>query len=131
MQLNGKTYPLKADGNGTITYVAPDGQIYILDPTTAGDTWIFEREQGTGKPVIGFRKGTSDRDAELLLSLDGASSLAATLLHDEDDHPRHYIFATDQGKNNALKRPAFILRQPGAKKSPLEKWAAFRILVIQ
>lgn len=126
-------YSLSAGGDGEVTYTAPDGKKYTLDPSTAGTGWIFEREQNSGKPVIAFRRGRNGLEGELQVSLDGAPSLSATLLHSEDDVPREYYFATDigNGRNNVLDRPAFILRLKGYTGCPVRKWAGFRIMVVE
>ena len=68
-----KTYYLRAYQNGKVVYDAPDGKRYTLDPATAGNDWIYENEQNSGKPVIAYRRGNRYRDGVLAVSLDGAS----------------------------------------------------------
>lgn len=131
-----KTFYLRSDATGKIKFNAPDGETYTLDPLTAGNDWIYENEQNSGKPVIAFRKGNDSRDGEIVVSLEGAPSISATLLHHEDDTPRNYIYATDGGNPgipefDKHKRPCFRLRLQGHKGSPLLNYVGFRIMVVK
>jgi hypothetical protein len=122
-----ETYAVSADEQGVVRYEAPDGQAYELDPELgAPGRWLIVEDR-TGRPVMGYLTRPGE-DGTLLLSLDGACSLAATLLHDGDDFPRSYACATDEGNENELGRPAFILRAAGVEGCPVAPWAGFRLL---
>ncbi len=121
---------LRSDPLGRITWVAPDGNSYTLDPANAQPfQWLIVNDDA-GKPVMGFYK-KPNVDAILVVSIDGAKSIAATLLHAEDDTARRvYYFATDAGNTNALNRPAFVLRAQGFEDSPLEVNANFFVMCV-
>jgi hypothetical protein len=112
-----QTFALTSDEHGVITWNAPDGERYELDPALAStDHWLLVEDRA-GQPVMGYLTRPGE-DGTLLLSLEGACSLAATLLHDGDDHPRKLYWATDEGNDNRLQRPAFILRAQDVEGSP-------------
>lgn len=127
-----KFFKLSSDGSGKVTYKSPDGNNYILDPSTGGASWIFVYDT-SANPVMAYRKGnsTTDFDGELVVSLDGAGSIMATLLHNEDDFPRKYYYATDGHNNNPLNRPAFILRSDGIAGCPVQKWSHLVIMTVK
>ncbi len=123
-------FNLRSDPNGRITWVAPDGNPYTLDPANAQPfQWLLVNDNN-GKPVMGLYK-KPNVDAILVVSLEGAKSIAATLLHAEDDTARRvYYFATDAGNTNALNRSAFVLRAQGFEDSPLEVNANFFVMCV-
>jgi hypothetical protein len=122
-----ETYAVSADERGVVRYEAPDGGTYELDPgLAASGRWLTVEDQ-TGRPVMGYLSRPGE-NGTLLLSLEGACSLAATLLHDGDDLPRRYVYATDEGNENELGRPAFILRAENVEGCPVARWAGFRVL---
>jgi hypothetical protein len=123
-------YYLRRHPSGVIYWDAPDGTTYGLDPADAVPyQWITVKD-ADGKPVMAYytKPGV---DSILVVSLDGANSLAATLLHAEDDTARRvYYFATDAGNTNVLNRPAFILRAQGFEDSPIEVNANFYVMCV-
>jgi hypothetical protein len=122
-----ETYAFSADEDGVVRYEPPGGRTYELDPRLAAPgRWLLIEDQ-TGRPVMGYRTQPGE-NGTLLLSLDGACSLAATLLHEGDDFPRRYQYATDEGNENQLGRPAFILRAENVEGCPVAPWAGFRVL---
>ncbi|MEO1258030.1 MAG: hypothetical protein AAFZ15_04510 [Bacteroidota bacterium] len=125
-------FRLSSDGTGKVTYAAPDGNNYIIDPGSAGNGWIFTYDTNS-KPVMAFRKGNNatDNDGELVVSLDGANSIISSLLHYEDDYPRKYYYASDGGNNNPLNRRAFILRCDGINGSPVQRWCSLMIMTVK
>lgn len=127
-----KFFKLSADGSGKVSYSAPDGQTYLLNPSQAGNGWhmVYDTNQ---KPVMAYRKGivASDYDGELVVSLAGAGSIMSTLLHNEDDYPRKCYFSSDGGNNNPLNRPAFSFRVDGESNCPVRPWANYSIMVVQ
>ncbi|MGK7952525.1 MAG: hypothetical protein AB4368_27990 [Xenococcaceae cyanobacterium] len=125
-----ETYKVSRGEDGLIVWEAPDGMRYFLDPANAPiDKYSFVRD-GNGKKVMAY-KPSSTGDGELVVSLEGAVSIACTLLHDEDDVPRKYYFATDARNNNPLERPAFILRAEGLSNSPVQRFALLRVMCLQ
>ncbi|MGF1465638.1 MAG: hypothetical protein ACFCGT_05860 [Sandaracinaceae bacterium] len=81
------------------------------------------------KPVMGWRTRSNDDD-EIVVSLEGAPSIMATLSSNEDDFPKKYYFATDGGNNNPLGRHAFILRVEGySHQCPVDRWAHLVVMV--
>ena len=147
-------YSLRTDGNGVISWNAPDGKIYQLDPRGAPlAQWIYVNDTN-GKPVMAymsnpptqgvgytvglrgksqpFKENPVTGDGVLVLSIDKAPGFSATLLCEENDvADRQYYYATDGGNHNPLERPAFILRAAGIKGSPLKQYAGFRVLIIE
>ena len=124
-----QTFDLYDDCDGIVKWEAPDGKIYQLDTSKAEKgEWFFTYDEND-LPVMAFKTAPS-RDGELVVSLDGAKSFAATLLHNEDDTPRKLYFATDAGNNNPLKRPAFILRVSKIEGCPVAKCARFSVLCV-
>ncbi len=124
-----ETYRLYGTNDSLIVWEAPDGMRYFLDPVNAPvDVYSFVRD-GNGQKVMAY-KPSSTEDGELVLSLEGAVSIACTLLHDEDDVPRKYYFATDANQN-PLDRPAFILRTEGLKNSPVLRNSQFRVMCVE
>lgn len=83
-----------------------------------------------GIPVIAYRY-SGKSDGELVVSLEGANSIAATLLHNEDDVPRKYYYATDGKNNTELKRPAFILKAEGISRCPVQKCCGLKIMTVR
>ena len=108
----------------------PDG--YTLDVSSSiPDSWVYAYDSER-KPVMAFKPGGSGEDGTLLLSIDGAPSLIATLLHAEDDEPRKYYFATDGNHvENVLKRPAFILKCEGYSDCPVQEQAQFFVMIVK
>lgn len=83
-----------------------------------------------GKPVMALYTKPGI-DAILEVSIDGANSVAATLLHAEDDNARRvYYCATDLGNTTVLQRPAFKLRAQGFEDSPIEINANFYVMCV-
>ena len=77
-------------------------------------------------------------DGTLYLSIQGAPSRKATLLHDEDDFAdRVFYFAMDLGNNieaprmKVDRRPAFILRAVGYPNSPIHINRSFSIMCVK
>ncbi|MHC5210560.1 MAG: hypothetical protein ACYTG2_07575 [Planctomycetota bacterium] len=124
-----ETYAFSANEDGVIRYEAPDGQAYELDPDLASPGHWLLVEDEAGRPVMGFLTKPGE-NGTLLLSLEGACSLAATLMHDGDDFPRRYVYATDEGNENELGRPAFVLRAENVEGCPVARWAGFRLLCV-
>ena len=123
-------YYLRRHNNGTIFWHAPDGKIYGLDPAEAKPyEWLLVHNDD-GKPVMALytKPGV---DAILEVSLAGANSVAATLLHAEDDTARRvYYCATDLGNTTILQGPAFKLRAQGFEDSPIEINANFYVMCV-
>ncbi len=112
-------YTLWADKNGMVWWNCPDGYRYGLMPRDGAMTFDIK-----GKPVMYYNKGV------LEVSLDGAISYSATLLHLDDDIPRKLYYATDGGNFTKLKRLAFILRAQGIKGCPVQKNAQYQVMVV-
>ena len=127
-----KLYELSRGASRFVKWVGPDGKAHyidVLNPPT-GNLWAITNDSA-GKPVMAYKPGFHPgEDGELVVSLEGALSIVATLMHNEDDFPRKYYFATDSKNNNPLDRPAFILRCEGLRQSPVEKWASLRVMVV-
>ncbi|MGK7894362.1 MAG: hypothetical protein AB4372_12255 [Xenococcus sp. (in: cyanobacteria)] len=128
-----KLYKLFRGEDRFVKWNAPDGQTYSIDalnPAPEGQWAITLDSQG--KPVMAYRPRSNgpSSDGELVVSLDGAPSHIATLLHEEDDYPRKYYFATDVYHNNPLDRPAFILRAEGISDMPVQRWVGLRVMVV-
>ncbi len=124
------TYALVSDAAGIVSWQCPDGYTYRLDPSTASpNTWhtVFDV---TGKPVVAFRRA-SNQDGEVVVSLEGSNSIAATLLHAEDDRPSKFYYATDGGNQNPLGRWAFILRAEGDTGCPLGSNRGLRVMTVR
>lgn len=125
-------YSLSQDGSGVITWKGPDGDTHSLDvnnPAGPGEYTI--ENDSNGKPVMAYKVGQGGDDGELVVSLEGAPSLAATLLHNEDDFPAKYYYATDTGNSrNPLGRWSFRIKTEGRKNSPFENWANFNVMVV-
>ncbi len=121
---------LRRHPTGLIIWEAPDGNTYQLDPAAAQPyQWLLVND-ANGRPVMGLYT-KPNVDAILVVSIDGAKSIAATLLHAEDDTARRvYYFATDAGNTNALNRPAFVLRAQGFEDSPIEVNANFFVMCV-
>ena len=126
-----KLYELSRVGDQLVKWVGPDGDTHTIDVVNAAplNSWKFTQDSD-GRPVMAYREVPSGSDGTLVVSLDGAPSIMATLLHNEDDFPRKYYFATDGGNNNPLGRPAFILQAEGENRSPVDRWANFRVMVV-
>lgn len=130
-------FRLYADNEGVIHWDAPDGNTYQLNPAKAipGEWLIVEDREA--KPVMAYiaHPGVPHLrgdDSALVLSIEGACSLACTLLHAGDDNAnRIYYFATDEHNDNILQRPAFILRASGIEGSPIKPWSTFQILSVR
>ena len=82
---------------------------------------------------MAYKRDKNGGDGWLVLSLDGAPSRIATLLHDEDDIPRKYYFSTDakDDPNNPLQGPAFLLRCEGLRGSPVPVNVGLQIAVLK
>ncbi len=123
-------YYLRRHPSGTIYWHAPDGKIYGLDPADAKPYQWLTVDDDNGKPVMALYTKPGI-DAILEVSLDGANSVAATLLHAEDDNARRvYYCATDLGNTTVLQRPAFKLRAQGFEDSPIEVNANFYVMCV-
>ena len=127
-------YQLSRAGDGFVQWMGPDGDthsINAINPAPPGQWAITQDSHGC--PVMAYRPGGfsgGPADGELVVSLDGAPSLIATLLHEQDDVPRKYYFATDAGNNNPLGRWAFILRAEGISDMPVARYVNFRVMVV-
>lgn len=124
-------FELRADEHGIIHWFAPDGKTYQLNPDNPAepDKWLLTHNT-QGKPVMGL-KVSANKDAVLIVSLEGAKGHATTLLHYEDDVPRQYYLATDGGNSdNPLNCWAFKLSTVGFKKSPVPAHAILRVLCV-
>ena len=123
-------YYLSRHPSGVIYWHAPDGNKYGLDPADAQPyQWLLVHD-ANGEPVMGLYTKPGI-DAILELSIDGANSIAATLLHAEDDNARRvYYCATDAGNTTVLKRPAFKIRAQGFADSPIEVNANFYVMTV-
>ena len=121
-----KLYELSRGSSGLVTWQGPTGT-YTIN-TSRGDNEVADEN---GLPVLRYERGNLGEDGILYISLDGEPGLAATLLHFEDDRPRKYYFATDNGGSNPLGRPAFILRAEGIRTSPVPRFAGFKIMVVR
>jgi len=157
MKLTIATYTLSADANGIITWNAPDGNAYTLNPQGAlAGQWKYTKDANGNKKIAYMPKppttpggyGTTpdilhpypeekpSGDGVLVISLAGAPGWAATLLHYEDDiADRQYYFASDTSnhplvKDANIEHPAFILRAKGIAESPLKPYSGFQVLVI-
>jgi hypothetical protein len=103
--------------------------IDVENPPSPSTSWTVTRDLA-GRPVMAYSPDALGDDGTLVVSLEGAPSFIATLLHAEDDYPRKYYFATDGGNHNPLKCPAFILRCEGEGRSPIPPWASFYVMVV-
>ena len=123
-------YYLSRHYTGAIYWHAPDGTIYGLNPADAKPYQWLRVNDDDGKPVMALytKPGV---DAILEVSIDGANSVAATLLHAEDDNARRvYYCATDLGNTTVLQRPAFKLRAQGFEDSPIEVNTNFYVMCV-
>ncbi len=129
-----KLYQLSRGGDRFVKWSGPDGDTHSIDalnPAPPGQ-WAITQDSN-GQSVMAYRPGGfpgGPADGELVVSLKGAPSIAATLLHEEDDFPRKYYFATDGENNNPLGHAAFILRAEGISDMPVARWANFRVMVV-
>ncbi len=147
-------YSLSADSKGVISWRAPDGNVYRLDPKDAPTgQWKYTDDMygnhvmaymaeppttGVGYPYgIKYFEENPSGDGVLVVTLKGAPGISATLLHGGDDiADRRYYYSTDGGNNNPLdivceNHPAFILRAVGVKGSPVKPYANFRVMVVR
>lgn len=138
-----ETFRLKR-GKSTIEWHGPD-DIYSLNPDDApeGEWYMPVTAKDSAKiPKMAFIKNPGNKyfgsktDSVLILSLEGACSRAATLLHDGDDEAdREYYFATDSGnqthdkiKEWPVDQWAFILRSPSNVDSPVKHMSDFHVV---
>ncbi|MGE3803026.1 MAG: hypothetical protein AB7H80_18560, partial [Candidatus Kapaibacterium sp.] len=92
-------YRLWRENNSDVKWQGPDGVTHSIDisnPPNPPNDWAHTLDSN-GKWVMAYKPGLSGEDGTLVVSLAGAPSIKATLLHDEDDTPRKYYFATDGG----------------------------------
>lgn len=128
-------YQLRRGGDDLVKWTAPDGNTYTINvsnPPNPPNQWAITYDANQ-KPVMAYSPDALGSDGTLVVSLDGAGSLAATLLHEEDDTPRKYYFATDTGNTTSttpLGRWSFILRTEGLSDSPVVRWANFKVMVV-
>ena len=129
-------YRLYRERDSFVKWQGLDGDTHSIDaanPAPVGQ-WAFTLDSNS-RPVMAYRLGYGDghfSDGELVVSLEGAPSLLATLLHEGDDTPRKYYYATDGGwgNSNPLNRPAFILRAEGIRDMPVVRYAGFRVMIV-
>jgi hypothetical protein len=119
-----KLYALGRGGDGFVVWKGPDGDTHSLDadnPPNPADSWAIVQDS-QNRPVMAYSPSAFGSDGTLYVSIEGAPSRAATLLHDEDDAPRKLYYATDNGNGteNPLGRPAFILRGEGMRDCPVQ-----------
>ena len=113
-----------------VNWNSPEGGTYRLDPAEAvPGEWLVVNDDA-GLPVMAFLHEPGS-DGTLVLSIDGAITNRALLVHHEDDFPRKYYYATDAGNNNELGRRAFILRAEGIEGSPVARNAGLRVLCLR
>lgn len=128
-----------------------DGRRYSIDPTaTIGGglfplLWVTARENNSpnGKIVMAYKRAFGGGDGMLVLSLEGASSYFAWLIHQEDDRPQKYYSAVDLGNSPFLPKeirdanaagariPYFILQLEGESGCPVPRWANLRVAVLK
>ena len=128
-------YTLGADANGIIRWSAPDGNNYYLDPRSARPgVWAIVRDTD-GNERLGYYHGGSS-DSKLVLSLEGANSIASTLLHSEDDVADVvYYLSTDGGNNNPIDPQktdnCLILRAKGVRGAPVKAYRGFKVMTVR
>ena len=124
-------FNLWADGSDAVVrWQAPDGETYQLDPSQAEPgIWLVTTDR-QGRPVMALLTEPGS-DGTLVVSLDGAITNRALLVHHEDDFPQKYYYATDAGNNNVLARRAFVLRAEGIAGSPVKRSAGLRVLCLR
>ena len=116
--------------NQVVHWEAPDLDIYQLDPTQAvPGEWLVTSNR-EGQPIMAFLSEPGS-DGTLVLSLEGAITNRAILVHHEDDFPRKYYYSTDAGNNNVLEQRAFVLRAEGVEGSPIARNAGLRVLCLR
>jgi hypothetical protein len=132
-------YRLHRERDRWVKWEGPDGVTHQLDalnhPPLGQWAFVYDADN---RPVMAWRQPfiiqtmapPTFLDAELVVSLDGAPSLAATLLHDDDDWPKKYYFATDGGNGNPLGRWAFKLLVEGVSDMPVATWVNLRVMVV-
>lgn len=121
-------YGFSRVGDTIVRYTTPSGNSLGLNVATcAQDTWCCT--QGSEGYEICYYNYSSSADDMMTFTLDGATSIRCTLLHNEDDAPRKLYFATDGGNNcvPGSNKPCFMLRSAGDTGAPVRAWASYLI----
>jgi hypothetical protein len=131
------TYQLvrfERNGESLVRWDCPNGKSYFLNPrpATIGNP-VLERDGEDVMMSFSRSDGADGEDGILCLSLVGANSYAATLLHEEDDRPARHYFCVDSGNHrfNLTRRRALILRSQGVKGCPVEKDQKLRVMTVR
>ena len=124
-----ETFDLMVDGSGIVSWTAPDGNTYKLDPRKAEIGTPYFVKNSEGKAVMSLFK-KSGENARLEVTLEGSPSTAASLIHYDDDTPHQYYYATDGGNAANLKCQAFILYGVDRQDCPIVAFAGFKVLVV-
>ena len=116
-----------------IRWTGPNGT-HEIDMTRTTPPWTTTLDHD-GRVVMAVSPERTI-DPFLVVSLRGAPSLKAFLVHDEDDRPRGYYYATDLGNDLdfipdwAEDDWAFILRSDSTGDAPIDLNSRFRVMVV-
>lgn len=121
----GGKYIVSANGEGVLTYHAPDGQSYELNPGSCdADTWCCSLPSN----AICFYNHTTNDDV-LELSLVGANSQACIVAAYENDAARRFYYGTDNGNRCRSGAPCLQLREVGSTTTgPVPAGASYAII---
>jgi hypothetical protein len=118
-----ETYTVWGRPDGEIGYSAPSGISAFLQPSACTpDQWCcspgFE---------ICYYDFSGNQEDELQLTLEGARSLACTLLHFEDDVANRLYMGTDADTCHSGE-PCLKLREVGSTGPPVDPYEGFKII---
>ena len=115
-------FKLFYDGKGRITWDAPDGLTYFLDPKAAKPNYWLPAFNKDGDMMMAYYwSDTGNIDSLLALSIEGANSYIASLAYSKTRPNDIFYLGVGDGKKepwNRLGRPAAVLRSIGKSKEP-------------
>lgn len=125
-RLQAETYPFSRGGTGEtnlISYRDPSGEQTTLDTSTCGGGWCCN---GSDTICLYTESGV---DSILAFNIQGAPSIACTLLHEEDDRPgrnRGIYFSTDAGNQSPFGTWTGFISREGVEGVPISPTTGYR-----
>lgn len=129
-------YKLVIDGDGVITYNAPDGMAYSINPAAVAEGAEFELKDQQGRSRMYFLRQNNDSQLRLSVRKEKAGTAglgprpAVTLLHAEDDHAEDVYRIAGDEESEKFNTAHAVLKSSREGINPFKINTQFYIMVV-